>query len=344
MNEIRRVRAGKPKSSLGGNEMMNFTQAFKTGGYAAMIALMGAVGSASAESLFDGCPSGPIIQRFIEFGQTGQMPKDLGKWLNTPADQYVEPWKPFDNVDYVGVCWVSAWLVHTDDGVVLIDTLYGPFQKMIVENIQKTGTDLADIKYVMMTHGHFDHVGGAASLKPQLPNAKFVMTQGGWDEAVESSAQSQGGPRAWNMIAPEITVADGDQITVGGNTFQVIETPGHTWGTASYMYDVHDGDNTYRAITIGGLGLNAIEGPPQVEAYIASVDRVRKLVEAQDMPIEVHLTTHGFSAGLDENRQKHAARKVGEPNVFVDPQALLNQVAGLRERAVKRLEIENAKK
>jgi metallo-beta-lactamase class B len=344
MNEIRRVRAGKPKSSLGGNEMMNFTQAFKTGGYAAMIALMGAVGSASAESLFDGCPSGPIIQRFIEFGQTGQMPKDLGKWLNTPADQYVEPWKPFDNVDYVGVCWVSAWLVHTDDGVVLIDTLYGPFQKMIVENIEKTGTDLADIKYVMMTHGHFDHVGGAASLKPQLPNAKFVMTQGGWDEAVESSAQSQGGPRAWNMIAPEITVADGDQITVGGNTFQVIETPGHTWGTASYMYDVHDGDNTYRAITIGGLGLNAIEGPPQVEAYIASVDRVRKLVEAQDMPIEVHLTTHGFSAGLDENRQKHAARKVGEPNVFVDPQALLNQVAGLRERAVKRLEIENAKK
>jgi metallo-beta-lactamase class B len=344
MNEIRRVRAGKPKSSLGGNEMMNFTQAFKTGGYAAMIALMGAVGSASAESLFDGCPSGPIIQRFIEFGQTGQMPKDLGKWLNTPADQYVEPWKPFDNVDYVGVCWVSAWLVHTDDGVVLIDTLYGPFQKMIVENIQKTGTDLADIKYVMMTHGHFDHVGGAASLKPQLPNAKFVMTQGGWDEAVESSAQSQGGPRAWNMIAPEITVADGDQITVGGNTFQVIETPGHTWGTASYMYDVHDGDNTYRAITIGGLGLNAIEGPPQVEAYIASVDRVRKLVEAQDMPIEVHLTTHGFSAGLDENRQKHATRKVGEPNVFVDPQALLNQVAGLRERAVKRLEIENAKK
>ncbi len=324
--------------------MMNFTQAFKTGGYAAMIALMGAVGSASAESLFDGCPSGPIIQRFIEFGQTGQMPKDLGKWLNTPADQYVEPWKPFDNVDYVGVCWVSAWLVHTDDGVVLIDTLYGPFQKMIVENIEKTGTDLADIKYVMMTHGHFDHVGGAASLKPLLPNAKFVMTQGGWDEAVESAAQSQGGPRAWNMIAPEITVADGDQITVGGNTFQVIETPGHTWGTASYMYDVHDGDNTYRAITIGGLGLNAIEGPPQVEAYIASVDRVRKLVEAQEMPIEVHLTTHGFSAGLDENRQKHAARKVGEPNVFVDPQALLNQVAGLRERAVKRLEIENAKK
>lgn len=308
-------------------------------------ALVGAgmSGAASAESLFDGCPSGPIIERFIEFGKSGKMPPDLGKWLNTPADQYVEPWKPFDNVDYVGVCWVSAWLVHTDDGVVLIDTLYGPFKKTIVENIQKTGTDLGDIKYVMMTHGHFDHVGGAVALKPLLPNAKFVMTQGGWDEAVESAAASQGGPRAWDMIEPEITVADGDEISIGNNTFKVIETPGHTWGTASFMYDVQDGEKTHRAITIGGLGLNAIEGPPQVEAYIESVDRVRQLVEAEEMPVEVHLTTHGFSANLDENRQKHAARKKGEPNVFVDPKGLLNQVAGLRERAVKRLEVEKSK-
>ncbi len=323
--------------------MENFTKAFKRTASAAALMSIGLTGAASAESLFDGCPSGPIIQRFIEFGKTGKMPKDLGKWLNTPADQYIEPWKPFDNVDFVGVCWVSAWLVHTDDGVVLIDTLYGPFKKMIVENIEKTGTDLADIKYVLMTHGHFDHVGGAVALKPLLPNAKFVMTQEGWDEAVESSAKSQGGPRAWDMIEPEMVVADGDEITLGNTTFTVIETPGHTWGTASYIYDVKDGDDTYRAITIGGLGLNAIEGPPQVEAYIESVDRVRQLVEDQNMPIKVHLTTHGFSAGLDENRQKHMARAAGAPNVFVDPQALLNQVAGLRDRAVNRLEAEKNK-
>lgn len=142
------------------------------------------------------------------------------------------------------------------------------------------------------------------------------------------------------MIEPEMVVADGDAITVGDNSFTVIETPGHTWGTASYMYDVTDGDNTHRAITIRGLGLNAIEGPLQVETYIESVDRVRQLVETQGMPIAVHLTTQGFSANLDENSQKQARRQAGEPNVLVDPQALLNQVAGLRERAVKRLELE----
>jgi len=300
-------------------------------------------GNVSAKSLFDGCPSNPIMQRFIEFGKSGKMPRDLGKWLNTPADQKVEPWKPFDNVDFVGVCWVSAWLIHTDDGVVMIDGLYGPFTNMLIENIEKTGTDLADIKYVLMTHGHRDHAGGAAALKPVLPNATFVMTQRGWDEAAESSSKSQGGPRAWDMIEPEMVVADGDEITLGGNTFTAIETPGHTWGTGSYLYDVKDGDATYRAITIGGLGLNAIDGPAQVEAYIDSVDRIRTLVESEDTSVEVHLTTHGFSAGMDENRQKLMARAAGEPNVFVDSNAILEQVAGLRGRAVARLIREKSK-
>ncbi|SFT17354.1 metallo-beta-lactamase class B [Sulfitobacter marinus] len=296
---------------------------------------------ASAQALFDGCPSDQILARFVEFGRTGQMPPDLGRWLSTPDAQFVEPWAPFDNVDYVGICWVSAWLVHTDDGTVLIDTLYGPFTPMLLDNIAKTGTDLADIKYVLMTHGHFDHVAGAAALKPLLPNATFVMTQGGWDEAVESSQASQAGPRAWDMIEPEMVVADGDTITLGDNVFTVVETPGHTWGTASYMYDVADGDETYRAITIGGLGLNAIEGPPQVEAFIESLDRVRALTEAQDMGIDVHLTTHGFSNGLDEDRQAMAARAAGEPNMMIDPDGLLAQIETLRTGAVERLAIEN---
>lgn len=311
-------------------------------GLAAALAI-GVAMPASAQALFEGCPSDQIMAKFAEFGRTGQMPPELGRWLSTPDAQYIEPWAPFDNVDYVGVCWVSAWLVHTEDGTVLIDTLYGPFAQTLIDNIAKTGTDLADIKYVLMTHGHFDHVAGAATLKPLLPNATFVMTQGGWDEAVESSQKSQGGRRAWDMIDPETVVADGDTISLGENTFTVLETPGHTWGTASFVYDVKDGDQTHRAITIGGLGLNAIEGPPQVEAFIESLDRMRALTETKDMGIDVHLTTHGFSNGLDEDRQAMAERAEGAPNVMVDPNGLLAQIEGLRAGAVERLAIEQNK-
>jgi len=296
---------------------------------------------ASAE-LFDGCPSEPILERFVEFGQSGTMPSDLGKWLNSPSAQKVEPWKPFENVDYVGICWVSAWLIHTDDGIVLIDTLYGPFTQQLIDNIKAVGVDMAEIKYVLMTHGHFDHAGGAAALKPMLPNAKFVMTQGGWDEARASAEKSQG-RRKWDMIAQDVVVADGDTIELGGNVFGVIETPGHTWGTASYTFDVKDGDDTYRAVTIGGLGLNAIDGAEQVEAYIESIDRLKGMVEAADGAVTVHLTTHGFSNNLNEDRIKLATRKSGEPNVFVNPEGLLGQVTALRARAENRLEIEKNK-
>lgn len=295
-----------------------------------------------AESLFDGCPSKPIIKRFIEFGKSGKMPPDLGKWLNTPKDQKVAPWKPFDNVDYVGICWVSAWLIETDEGSVLIDTLYGPHIKQLISNLKSTGVDFADIKYVLMTHGHFDHAGGAMALKPLLPNAKFVMSQGGWEEAQESAKKSFA-RRAWQMIDADLVLKDGESVELGGNKFTLVETPGHTWGTASYLYDVKDGDNTHRAVTIGGLGLNAIKGPEQVEAYIKSVDRIRDMVDENGAKVEVHLTTHGFSNNLDEDRQTHLARKDGEANVFVNPDGLLKQVAGLRGRAVKRLEKEKAK-
>jgi metallo-beta-lactamase class B len=70
-----------------------------------------------------GCCSAEILAKFVEFGKTGMMPQDLAVWLDDPVSQYIKPWKPFDNVHFVGVCWVSAWLVETPDGAVLIDTM-----------------------------------------------------------------------------------------------------------------------------------------------------------------------------------------------------------------------------
>jgi len=120
---------------------------------------------------------------------------------------------------------------------VLIDTLHDPFVDLLIGNIKKVGVDMADIKYVLMTHGHFDHVGGAYKLKPLMPNAEFVMTPAGWDEAFEDSAKSQGGRRPWTFIKDMGTVArDGQAFTLGDATFTVYETPGHTFATASYGF------------------------------------------------------------------------------------------------------------
>jgi metallo-beta-lactamase class B len=289
---------------------------------------------------FEGCPSKEILTRFNEFGRTGKMPADLAAWQSNPKAQYIEPWKAFDNVYYVGICFVSSWAVRTSDGVVLIDTLQEPHVDQLIANLGKVGVGLSEIKYVLMTHGHLDHVGGAVKLKPLLKNAKFVMTQIGWSEAIESAQRSQSTPRHWAMIPQDVVVRDGDVIRLGESTFGVLETPGHTRGTASYTFNVKDNTATYRAITVGGLGLNAIENSRQVEQYIAAVDKITQLVKRSTDPLTVHLTTHPFSNGLTELREKVMSRKPGDPNPLVDQQGLLDQLADLRRGAVERLAIE----
>ncbi len=231
------------------------------------------------------CESVPIMAAFASFGDTGRMPQDLGAFLTNARLQKIEPYKAFDNVYYVGICWVSAWLITSPRGHVLIDTLYGHFTEQLLAHIRTVGFDPKDIKLVVVTHGHFDHAGGLAKLKALLaPGTRFAMTREGWREAAESSAQSTGTPRAWTMIDQDLVLADAQTVTYGDVSIQAYETPGHTMGTASFAFDAHDGGRTYRAFTVGGLGLNAIRGPEQVEAFIASLMRIRDLTSAASHP------------------------------------------------------------
>jgi metallo-beta-lactamase class B len=83
---------------------------------------------------------------------------------------------------------------------VLIDTLYGPYADRLLANIRVLGFDPKDIKLVVITHGHRDHAGGAASLKSSLdPKTRFAMTREGWREAAETAAASASGPSPWTM-------------------------------------------------------------------------------------------------------------------------------------------------
>jgi metallo-beta-lactamase class B len=311
-------------------------------GAAAVFALAGAAWlppTASAQP-FDGCPSAEILAAFDGFGRSGRMPIALGRWLGDPKAQYIEPFQAFDDVTYVGVCWVSAWVVRTSAGPVLIDTLHDPHVDQLVENLKRVGVDPASLRYVLMTHGHFDHVGGAARIRALAPNARFAMTQRGWDEGHASAKQSEGTPRAWKMIDTDVVVRDGDRMTVGDTTFTVHETPGHTFGTASYEFPVRDGATVHRAFTVGGLGLNAIESSKQVEAFIASVRRIEGLVERRPDPVTVHLTTHPFSNGLIEASKRIASRPSGAPHPLVDPAGFAAQLRELRVGAQERLEVE----
>ena len=118
---------------------------------------------------------------FSQFGATGKMPPELGRWLSDPKAQKIDPYEAFDGVYNVGVNWVSAWLIKTPAGPVLVDTVHEPFVDQLLANIKACGVNPADLKMVFVTHGHFDHCGGMKRLKEIAPKARFVMTKRGWD-------------------------------------------------------------------------------------------------------------------------------------------------------------------
>lgn len=275
-----------------------------------------------------------VQQKFLQFARTRRMPEDLDKWLSDPSIQQIEPYKVFDNVWNVGVKWVSAYLIDTGEGWVLIDTVHEPFVDHLIASIRKVGARLDQIRYVLMTHGHFDHVGGYYKLKPLMPNARFAMSERGWSEAFNDAKAAEGTPKAWKMLyEKDLVLKDGQSIELGNNKFTALETPGHTWGTVSYLYDVLRDETRHRAVTVGGLGLNAISGPEQLEAYIESM---RRLAD-DELGVEVDMTAHPFSNGLTEIIPEIVGLKPGQPHPLVNRRLYCEQLEKLAANARKTL-------
>jgi metallo-beta-lactamase class B len=307
----------------------------------AALALLSAEASAQEPPRTTKCESAPLMAAWTEFGEKGK----VAQFLEYAVLQKIEPYKAFDNVYYVGICWVSAWLITSPNGHVLIDTLYAPYTSQMLGNIRALGFDPKDIKLVVVTHGHFDHAGGIGQLKSELaPGTRFAMTQEGWREGAEEAALSATRPRPWTMIEPDMVLADGQTVTGGDVAIQAFETPGHSMGTASFAFDARDGARTYRAFTVGGLGLNRIRGPEQVEAFIASLKRIRTLTQDGARPVDLHLTTHGFSTGLTEAKDRLKTRQPTDPHPLVDLPGFRKQLDDLQAGAEKRLVIERQKK
>ena len=82
----------------------------------------------------------------------------------------------FDNLYYVGPCYVSVWLLTTPQGHILFDSAQEPFVDDTIENIEKVGVNLRDIKYIILSHGHLDHVGGAERIR-RVTGARVVAVE-----------------------------------------------------------------------------------------------------------------------------------------------------------------------
>jgi len=152
-----------------------------------------------------------------------------------PATWHHEPAKVFDNLYFAGTKSRHVWAITTTEGIVLIESIANWSIPDTVENMKKLGLDPNQIKYVVGSHAHADHYGGARYLQDKF-GARVIMSAMDWDlierspeEVVRGS--SAGGPKP----KKDMVVRDGQKLTVGDVTLTFYYTPGHTLGTISTM-------------------------------------------------------------------------------------------------------------
>jgi len=246
----------------------------------------------------------------------------------------VPPFKIFDNLYYVGIDWVSSYLITTDDGLILIDALYRNYPAHILQSVKDLGFDPKQIKYVLCTHGHFDHCEGADTLQ-KITHARIGMTETDWQIAEGKIKNEYANVNT--RLTRDWVIRDGDSLKLGSTTIKFFVTPGHTLGVLSMSFSVRDGGTTYNAFMLGGVGLN-FEGVKQTELYLQSMDRVMKMKN-----IEVNITNHPDPGKIFQRARLLKTRKTGEPHPFVAPGDFENWLKQLKANAEKKLEEEKAK-
>ena len=187
---------------------------------------------------------------------------------------YAEPAKVFDNLYFVGGRIHSSWALTTSDGIILIDTIF-PYnsEELIVGGLQKLGLDPKSIRYVLISHAHADHIGGAELLQ-QRYGARVVLGAPDW-ESVEKY------PNRFKTMAPKrsVVATDGMAITLGGTTVTIWTTPGHTPGTISYTFPVLDRGRTVHVAYSGGTAFNFVNNAPDpgIRNFQIYIESQRKL-------------------------------------------------------------------
>jgi len=229
-----------------------------------------------------------------------------------------EPFRIFDNVYYVGLHFVSSYLVTTSNGLVLIDATFAETSNSVLDGVRKLGFDPSNIKYIFITHSHLDHFGGAGKIK-QVTGARVGMSLEDW----QSVEKQQSGANGQNLAVPltrDLIIKDNDTIKVGDATFKFYFTPGHTAGATSIEYQVRDRGKSYRAISPGGMGIAF--GPEWTPVFIKSIERLKQLG-----PWDVVLGNHPFLAprDLELNVERDLATRGNGPHPAVVAPAEINE-------------------
>ncbi len=266
---------------------------------------------------------------------------NLGKY-RAPWYGYMKPFKIWGNLYFVGTIAASTHILDTGDGLIMFDSGYDYSLYLVLHNMYQLGLNPLDIKYIVHTHGHIDHLGATFQLI-NLTGAKTVLGEADRDYAngkENLTWADELGLYYVGQFEPDILINDGDEIRLGNSVIKAMATPGHTPGAMSYFFDVTDGKKTYRAALHGGMGTGTMEKQfldkyglsyEHRELYLDACDRLAK------EKVDIYLGNHANQSRTSEKYEKLIS---GDEEAFVNPNDWAKAVLESKEIVKKIIENE----
>jgi metallo-beta-lactamase class B len=249
------------------------------------------------------------------------------------------PFRIHGNSYYVGVDGLSSVLITSSKGHILIDGGLPQSAGLIAKNIQRLGYSIKDVKWLLNSHAHFDHVGGLAALQ-RMSGAKLAASPDS-AEAMRLGNVLAGDPQAGfgnAMKFPIINnikiIADGDSIVLGNNVLTALFTPGHTLGGTSWSWPSCEAGKCINVVFADSLN-SVSDDSYQFSAHPEYISTFRRsIATVRGLKCDILISAHPEFSGLFERAEAHA---------FVDGQACRKYADAAEARLNNRLAEEAVK-
>ncbi len=264
--------------------------------------------------------------------------------ISPPADTpyRTEPAGPFhiiDNIYVVGeTLHLTNYLITTDEGHILIDAAYEESVPKIQANIEELGFNVEDIRYLVGSHAHSDHVAGFARMQ-ELSGAEIVAGRRDVD-VIESGGVTDfrsDGSLQWPPAMVDVIIDDGDELRLGDTVLTAHATPGHTKGCTTWTMTAEENGVQYDVILFCGANIGdaalPVIGHPKYPEMASDFDTTFEKLKT--IPVDVYLGGHGYWFWVEEKLARRAAG--AETNPFIDPEGWQSALAVFEQRYLDRL-------
>ena len=249
------------------------------------------------------------------------------------ADEAFPGHRVVGNTYYVGSKALATYLITTPDGHILINSGFEETVPLIRASVESLGFKMRDVKIILESHAHSDHVAGHALLK-ELTGAKVFVMRG--DEgviALGGKGQYLYEDSRWKECEVDRVLKDREEVKLGGTTLVARLTPGHTRGCTTWTWSVTEGGEKFNVVVIGSPNVNPgyrlVDNKeyPEIAADYAKTFEVLKSLEC-----DIFLGAHGDYYGM---LAKYERLKDAKQNPFHDPDGYRDYVE-LKQKAFRK--------